>query len=440
MRDGTRDTAIALGSRLAVLAFGVAIQSALAWLLGTDGRGSYAVCLIFATVLGIVFTLGADRAGQYFVASGRMGRSEGVKSSLVLLLVGAVAAIVVGRLLMALDLEFFHKAERSSFLISLGIIPFVGLTNAFALYFIGIRRFKWMAVVEVVNIGVHLLATLVLVMGLKLGVNGALFSIIIAGVISSLVSLALLRNEGALESCRRSREGYRELLAYGLRVLVAKLSAVVSMRIGTMLLAFFVVPSEIGLFAAASALAMRVIVVPRSVEKALFSRVAGDERGRPELVAQAARANMLVSGAALALLCVFVVPLVRVLLSKAFLPAVPLTLIIVPGVFVRAATTVFSAYFMGTGRPAVSSVAVGLGTLVNVAVLLVLLPAIGLSGAAWAMTAGYVATGIVFIVTFRRATGQTYGETWLPRRDDVRLLMTLPRMLRRGSGGEGASV
>jgi len=439
LKEGTKDTAIALGSRLGVLAFGIGIQSALAWLLGTDGRGSYAVCLIFATILGIIFTFGTDRAGQYFVASGRMGRSEGVKSSLVLLIFGAALAVLVGRALMTFDFAFFQKAERSSFLIALGIIPFVGLTNAFALFFVGLRRFKWMAVVQVVNVAVHFAATLVLVIGLRLGVDGALLSIIIAGLVTTVVSLWLLRKEGALESCRRTAEGYRGLLSYGLRFFVAKLSNVFHFRIGTMILAFFIEPSGIGLFAAASALVMRVTIVPKAVETALFSRVAGHREGRPELVAQAGRASAVVAGVALGILAAVAVPLVRVLLSDEFLPAVPLIWIIMPGVFLRASTLAYSAYFMGTNRPAVCSVAVGVGTLVNVGVLLWLLPVIGLKGAAWAMTAGYLVSAVILVASFRRATGQPIGETWALRREDFALLRDVPRYLRRAGRKGGAA-
>jgi len=432
MREGTKDTAIALTSRLAVVAFGIGIQSALAWLLGTDGRGSYAVCLIFATILGLIFTLGSDRAGQYFVASGRMSRSEGVTSSLILLLGGAAVAMIVGRALMMLDLPFFEKADRSSFIVSLGIIPFVGLNNAYTLYFVGLRRFKWMAVVQVVNIAVHFLATLVLVLWLRLGVNGALASIIVAGLTTSVVALSLLRREGALRSCRRSAIGYRSLLSYGMRFLVAKLSNVLNLRVGTMILAFFVAPSDIGLFAAASALVMRVTIVPKATEMALFSRVAGHSDGRPELVTQAGRVSALFAGAVLVVMAVVAVPLVRILLSDEFLPAVPLIWIIIPGVFLRASTIVYSAYFMGTNRPAICSTSVGIGTLVNIVVLMLLLPVIGLAGAAWAMTAGYAAGAIILVASFGRVTGRSFRESWTLRSEDLALVRSIPGQLRRG--------
>jgi O-antigen/teichoic acid export membrane protein len=184
---------------------------------------------------------------------------------------------------------------------------------------------------------------------------------------------------------------------------------------------------------------MRVTIVPKAVETALFSRVAGHEEGRPELVAQAGRVSAIVAAVALGVLAAVAVPLVRLLLSAEFLPAVPLIWIIMPGVFLRASTMVYSAFFMGTDRPAVCSVAVGLGTLTNVGVLLLLLPVIGLAGAAWAMTAGYLVSAAVLVVSFRRATGRPVRDTWAIRREDLALLRDVPRYLMQ-AGRRGAAV
>jgi O-antigen/teichoic acid export membrane protein len=146
-----------------------------------------------------------------------------------------------------------------------------------------------------------------------------------------------------------------------------------------------------------------------------------------------------VAGVALGILAVVAVPLVRVLLSKEFLPAVPLIWIIMPGVFLRASTMVYSAYFMGTDRPAVCSAAVGVGVLVNVGVLFWLLPVIGLKGAAWAMTAGHLVSAVILVVSFQRATGQPIRETWVLRREDFALLRDVPRYLRQ-AGRRGGAV
>ncbi|MCK4512363.1 hypothetical protein KAW64_11520, partial [bacterium] len=68
-----------------------------------------------------------------------------------------------------------------------------------------------------------------------------------------------------------------------------------------------------------------------------------------------------------------------------------------------------------------------------------LLPVIGLRGAAWAMTTGYLVNAVILVVSFRRATGQPIRETWALRREDFALLRDVPRYLRQ-AGRRGGAV
>jgi O-antigen/teichoic acid export membrane protein len=89
-------------------------------------------------------------------------------------------------------------------------------------------------------------------------------------------------------------------------------------------------------------------------------------------------------------------------------------------------------FFMGIDRPAVCSWAVGLATAANLGTLLLLLPVMGLRGAAWAMTVGYVVSATVLVLAFRKASGMGFSQTWRPRRDDVLFLRDAAKDSLRG--------
>lgn len=429
MRDGARDTAVAFGTRLAVFGISVGIQSALAWLLGPEGRGSYAVCLLFATLLATAFTFGTDRAGQYFTASRTMRVEEGVWVTIAAVLIGSGLAMAVGRALMAHGASFFEKAPRASFYVSFAIMPVSALSNALVMLLVALRRFTWFAIASIANVAVQLVVSLVLIWGFGLGVNGALLAVVAGSGASVVLCLICLRSAGGLGRARLEYSHFRKLLSYGLRYYIARLSNLVHFRVGTIILSFFAVSADIGFFAAASGLVSRIVMVPDAIQAALFSRVAEDSGGRPELVGRAARMSALVCGAALVVLSVLCRPVVATFLSPKFLPSVVLVWIMAPGVFLRCASKVLMSYFMGTDRPAVCSWAVGLGVLVNFATLIVLFPLLGLPGAAVAMTAGYVTSSLILILSFGRATRRPVSEVWRPRREDLRMLWELGRGL-----------
>jgi len=66
----------------------------------------------------------------------------------------------------------------------------------------------------------------------------------------------------------------------------------------------------------------------------------------------------------------------------------------------------------------------------NVVLLMVLLPRIGLIGAAWALTGGYFLGGTVLVWAFRKQSGLPLTECWLPRRVDLIFVRNAWRGLR----------
>ncbi len=284
-----------------------------------------------------------------------------------------------------------------------------------------------MSRIAIVRVGVHLIATLVLVMGFRLGVNGALVALMAGNAVAIVIGLSLLRFEYGLAFRRLRWRDFSTLLSFGVRYWVANIGSQINFRIGTLVLAWFVTTPEIGLFAAAASLVSRVLLIPDAIEAALLPRVASDPTGKTELVSQVSRLSMMVCGAILAVLVAVSRPLVPLLFSPDFLPAVPLIWMMAVGMLVHSGSKVLVAYFMGVNRPAVCSWAVVAAVLTNFVALLILLPAIGLPGAAWAMTIGYVARTIVLVVSFRVTTRAGFLETWLPRRADIALLRSLAR-------------
>ena len=96
MATGFRDFNLTFGSKVAGLLISVAGQGCLAWVLGPSDRGSYAVCVIYETLLAVIFMVGCELAGVVFVSSGRLSLSEGITNSFILILAGSLLAVIAG--------------------------------------------------------------------------------------------------------------------------------------------------------------------------------------------------------------------------------------------------------------------------------------------------------------------------------------------------------
>jgi O-antigen/teichoic acid export membrane protein len=403
MASLTRDFGATFVSRILLLLTGIGVEVCLAWFLKPAGRGSYAVCIIFAGVLQILFAAGCNVTSVYFVASKRMTLSEGVTQTLLYGGISATLAVVAGILIMNSGLSYFDGADAKAFWMALALIPTGLFSTAFLQLLTAVHDFRGFAIVCVVQ-GISLfLLVLVFVGVLSWGMHGALLANILRNCLVMLVAVLCLCQRHSLSWHRPSLKGLCDMYHYGLRYHAGQIASNVNVQAGTMVLAMFATTAEVGLLAVASQLMTKgVMVIPETMMTVLLPKAAEDETGRPLLVARCARLTGVICGILLLSIVVFATPMVRLLFSPSFLPAVPLVQILAVGTFVRCICKVFTPYLQGRNHPGVESLGVVLGVTVNILVLWLLLPVIGLPAAALGMTLSYITSSIVVTLGFMR--------------------------------------
>lgn len=430
--SASRDTAIVLSTTVLSLVGSLGTQSCLAWFLEPAGRGAFAVCVTFASVAAVVFGLAADRAAQYHLIARDFSAGQATTIAYVATLASAALAAAFGWLLIGSPHPFFAKADPGAFRLSLLLIPLLGLSTALTLLLGGMGRFAAMGGLNLLSTVANLALTIVGVGLLGLGVEGALWALVLAQALTVLLQTrAIWRFGGGFAWPRLADFG--RVASYGLRYYVARLGNVVNLQIGLIVMAWVAPQEEIGLFAAASVLISRVMVIPDSISTALQPRVGPAVDGQPDLVAAAARVSLASVAGALAVLLAASAWIVPILLSQAFAGAVILLWLMAPGLWLKAATKPITSYFIGLNRPGVVSLSTGVELVGNVVALPLLYRRFGLAGAAAATSVACALASLVLVVAFRTVSGMALGQTWVPRLSDFSRLLDRRRWLGGGT-------
>lgn len=417
-----------------VLALGVVTQSLLAYTLLPEGRGAYAICVLFGDLAGVIFTLGSSRGAQYFVMARQISVSQGMAIAFAFCLIGSAAAVIVAIPLIHSGFGFFLNADTDSFYLALLLVPTSSLTFATVLQLEGLRRFDRLAAFSFFRSVVGAIAIVALVWGLDMGVNGAVLALALGHLVMIGVCLMDLRRHCGLVLELPSREGLKWVLQYGLKEYLARVGQALDLRVGGLLLGIVAGRADIGLFMAGNVLITRILNIPTAVSTYLLPRIAGGDARSLELAAFCARVTWWAVGSLLLIWFAVSPSLVPVLLSEAFSSVVRLTWIMSIGVFAYAGAEIFVAYFRGTNRPEVFSYAMWLGLSANVILFFTLYPTWGLPGSAWALTGGLLCRGSFLWFMFHRATRLPPGSTLLLRRSDVAHLWTSSMRLVRHVG------
>ena len=415
---GMRDTVLTFVARIATTAIAFGGQLLLARLLDPEGRGSYAVCVQYASLLTVIFMLGVDSGSLYYVAAGKLTASEGAMTLLIYTLLASAVAVPAGFLLMHTGWEYFQKAEPLSFYLMVATIPLAFYSSSLIYFLTSLREFSWSAILSIGQSVLSVVALVVFVWLLGWGVNGALAVLITLEIAGLAATWAILRRRHGLRWLWPTRESLRKVLGFGIRYYFGKVSNLVNFQLGTLVLAFFATEAEIGLFAFGLTLVDRVQLMPDTLTTVLMPRVFSDAKGRVDLVTQCNRIVIVLTGAALVVLAVLAQPLFTLVVPR-FLPAVIIMWILVPGVWIRCASKLFVPYLQSQNRVGVASIAVAAGAVVNIAILVGLMPYLGIQAAALSVVGSYVVSATILVVAFHRVSGMSVRDAWLPHRSDL---------------------
>ena len=119
-----------MATYVGMVALNLALQGLLAYLLLPEGRGTYAACIIFALLFGVLFTPGAYSGAQYFVMAKRFSLSQGVATASAICAVGVGLASLVAIPIIHSGIPFFQKAEIRSFYLAVALIPLISYSAA----------------------------------------------------------------------------------------------------------------------------------------------------------------------------------------------------------------------------------------------------------------------------------------------------------------------
>jgi O-antigen/teichoic acid export membrane protein len=414
-------------ARLVQFGCTVAVAFLLARLLGPSGRGEYSLLLLLPSTLFALGQLGLPSALTYFAGSGRSVASLAAAAAVVATVLSAI--LVAGSLaaLPSLRPALFAAAPLGLLQVATVALPILLATSFFGSILWGRQLVRpYSRVLASQSLG-WLLAVIGLVGVAHLGVTGALSAyLLVTGIGAAAVVLLVLRerSRAADDEPSAGPVNLGALLGYGLRLYPAGASTFLSYRGDLFLLsALRGDAAAIGLYALAVSLAEITFQVPDSVATLFYPRVAGAEREEADRLAPSiARFSLLLTGLAAVALIPMAWLAIRVVLPGYEGSLLPF-LLLLPGTVALGLSKVLSGYISGLGRPEpvgiIAMVALGVNLVVNV----VLIPPLGIAGAALASMISYSLHATLTVWLASRLSGVPALEFVTPGRAEVRRLV-----------------
>lgn len=240
---------------------------------------------------------------------------------------------------------------------------------------------------------------------------------------------SLLRLPDRWAAGQALRETTRELALNSRGAHLSNILAFINNRLSYYFVVYYVDTRAVGILSVGVALTEAIWLIPRSTALVQYVDLvhALDKNAQVAPTLRVARLSLLATGAAVLTLALLPASLLVSIFGPEFGAARPIIGALAPGVVAVAINVICSSYFAGVGTYRVNNLATLVGLGVTVPACWLLIPRLGIRGAALASSLSYVASTAYLVWAFRRATGASLRD-FFPQWEDLEYARSLLRL------------
>jgi Membrane protein involved in the export of O-antigen and teichoic acid len=391
-------------TQIILMVFGMTTGIITARVLGPQLKGQAVLLTMITQFLYMIGNMGLGSAFSFFIAKKRYGGRQILSAALGGALLLGIVSVICFYASYPLHATVWSGIP-SAFIFYATLLAIVSIyTNYLIRIVVGYGRIYSMNIGDLVHSTTNFLGTVILLVVLQYGLGGVLGSIWLATLAQVLVLLVVLRND--IRPIRFWGEGLiREGLSYGIKSHALLLINFLNFRIAMLLLKHFMDDTAVGYYSLAVGMAELMWLVPNATVAPLFSRVAQSEATDRSVITLRTVRWSLIFLIVMALGGILLGrPFIGILYGEKFLPAFLPFLGLLPGICLFPLFKLLTIDLAARGYPGYGTIASAVALATNVAANILLIPRLGIIGAAFATSISYICMAVVSLFFFLKAT------------------------------------
>lgn len=365
--------------------------------LGPDGLGVYTLAFTIY-LFGMQFAaFGIGSALTKYVAEFLDDRatirnyvSSGMTSSII---TGTLMGVVLFLLAPYIAISFFHVPELESMIqLTALCYPFIAVQKAVNGTLNGFRRMHLYAFLNIVQNVTVVAASIALVMLFEMGVMGAVIGFVGPTILVSALSPILIRDCIGFGSSFWDTAALRATTVFGFYVVLGNSIAFLNTQVDSILIGYYLNPTEVGIYAVAVLLAQTLTLIPGAVQGVTAPATAtlygkGDIEGVRRLYYSTLKKSLLISVGSAVLIAALGPYIIALLFTEEYLVSYVPLLILLLGYTVDASFAAVGATLSSIGKVHIPFRISTVCGVLNVILNILLIPILGIRGAALATAA-----------------------------------------------------
>ncbi len=215
----------------------------------------------------------------------------------------------------------------------------------------------------------------------------------------------------------------KKILGYGLRSFLVPIFLLLIFRIDLFLLNYFQDTRSVGLYSIAVSLGELLYFIPEVIGMILFPKLlSGGAESMNDNAARVIRTMSLLLSVVALLLFAFVPGIVSLIYGQQYAPSILIARILLPGFLIMSLYYIFFSYFFSKGKPEIISFVIFLTMIFKILLAVILIPLLGIKGAAFASLITNAFCGLTLMVIFLKYSKKTVLDIFLIKFSDLKYL------------------
>jgi O-antigen/teichoic acid export membrane protein len=388
---------------------GIIVKILLARYLGPTGLGHFTLALYFPELAVLFLRLGLPMSNIYFVGSGQISEQQAFSNSIsIALLISLGGMLIYLTILPWIKHPFLKDMPISFALIGAFSLPLTMLIIFTESILQGKERLRDISLVKLLQAISWLSLVLLVVVGLSQGTYGALVSFLLRDSLT-LTGILLLLLRSLKFWPTLDLVLLKKQLTYGLKGHLGSIVLFFNFRFDILFITFFLTPREVGIYSLAVVMSESLWKFADAVQAVIFPRTAATQ-GSANFTLRVQTVVTAVTVTGSLLLIMLGKPVIGWLFSKAFEEAYVVAVCLCPGIIALTFAKIFNADLVGRGYPWVIFQAAACGLPFTLLLNPMLIPLLGIQGAAITSSISYIANGIFSVLFFSRICKISYVD------------------------------
>ncbi len=412
--------------QLVVFFIGIGNNVIISRLLGPESLGVFAIIIVTVELILRIVNPGIDSSAIYFISNKRFDFKEYISTYLI----NAIIIIVLGIIILLLlnqigTITLFSETINLNF-ISDFFTVIVFYFIAFLFYEFGVKiplgleRFNEYNKIQLLK--PIILFALLIVSSFIFTIN--LDSVLLIVGLSFIIPGLLYWRMALPINFSWKKEPAKKSLRFGIKIMLGNLLQYLNYRTDILLIGFFLSGTEVGWYYVSVIIAERLLFLTQATSTILFPSASSSEFQR-EKTPILSRLNFTVVFAGSVIIGLSAYWLVPLLFSAEYSNSVLPLIVILPGIIALSVSKILSADFISRGLPQYSLYVSLLNFCLNISFNIILIPKMGIAGAALSSTLSYTAALFLQIYFYHKLTDISLTELIVIKNGDLKKIKNI---------------